>query len=64
MQVFISSSQRLLVGQLIQRGKYSVIQLSGDNHGLYVSGVRNDFGTPLVCRGPLSDVCDFIGRLP
>lgn len=32
---------------------YSLVSFGGGEYGLYVSGLSNEFGTPLAARGPL-----------
>jgi hypothetical protein len=58
----ISGNERTMLDLRLMRG-YSVVRLTADgSHGLYVTGMRNSFDTPLVCVGTREEIEGVLAR--
>jgi hypothetical protein len=59
----VTGNERTMLDLRLVRG-FTVVRLTDDGqHGLYVNGMRNSFGTPLVAVGTRTEIEDVLARV-
>lgn len=58
----VKHASRFEIMMGLQRG-YTVIEFSDRECGLYISGLVNDFDTPLAARGPRCEIEALVAEL-
>lgn len=59
---FCTGKVGVIVAVANPRRAVNLVCLNGDDYGLYVTGLVNDFGTPLAARGTRAELEEFVNQ--